>query len=77
MKKVFFLSAALVLSITGFSQLSFGLQGTGNLANASIKSEYDVSFTKKSNVLPAAGVVAQYDLGRHWSVRSYRQHGTG
>ncbi|HEY6506047.1 MAG TPA: porin family protein [Chitinophagaceae bacterium] len=78
MKKIFLLTTGIVLSIAGFSQLSFGIHGTGNLADANIKYENDFSLNKKMKAMPGAGIDVQYAFSEHVAVRSgvnYIQNG--
>jgi Outer membrane protein beta-barrel domain len=78
MKKIILSAAAIILSLAGFAQFSFGVQATGNLATASVKDPQDFDFSKTSKVLPGAGVVVQYAFNQHIAVRSgvnYLQNG--
>lgn len=62
-----------------FAQLSLGVQATGNLSDAKIKSIDPYDFNKKSRILPGGGLVAEYKLSPHLSLRSgvnYQQAGT-
>jgi hypothetical protein len=70
MKKVFLLMAGITLSVISFSQLSFGIHGTGNLADASIKNENDFDYTKKMRAMPGAGIDIQYAFGKHVALRT-------
>lgn len=78
MKKIFLFIAAATFSIAGFSQLSIGLHGTGNLADAKIKSENDFDYKKKMRAMPGAGIDIQYGFGKHFAIRTganYIQNG--
>jgi hypothetical protein len=78
MKKMFLLVGVVVISLTGFSQLSLGLHGTGNLSDAKIKTAQDIDFKKKMKTMPGAGVVVQYAFGKHLALRTganYVQNG--
>lgn len=69
---------ALALSMASFSQLSIGIQGTGNLASAQVKGPEDLDFRKKMKSMPGGGIVVQYDLARGFALRSgvnYLQNG--
>ena len=70
----------LTLMVTGasFAQLSYGVQGMGNLSDAKVKYEGDYSSSKKMKVQPGAGIVAQYAFSKTLALRSgigYLQHG--
>ena len=78
MKKIILLGTGFIMSIAGFSQFSVGVQATGNLSDAFIKNDNDFDYSKSMRIMPAAGIVAQYDLGEHFAIRSginYVQHG--
>ena len=78
MKKVFTLIISLVAGFTCFSQLSIGLQGTGNLSDANFKADELINPSKKTRTLPGAGIVADLDLTPSLIVRSdlnYQQNG--
>jgi hypothetical protein len=78
MKKMILSATGIILSLASFAQFSFGLQGTGNLGNAKIKNENDFDYRKKMRAMPGAGIVVQYELGKHLAVRSgvnYQQNG--
>jgi hypothetical protein len=78
MKKIFFFVAGLLVSAVSFSQLSFGIHGTGNLANARVKYSEDLDYKKQMRAMPAAGVDVQYAFSRHFAIRSganYVQNG--
>ena len=78
MKQIVLAISGLVISLAGYSQLSFGLQGTGGLSNARISNVNDFDFKKKMRAMPGAGVVVQYDLTKNFALRSginYQQNG--
>jgi hypothetical protein len=52
MKKIFLPAGGIKVSAASFAQLSFGVQATGSLASAHVKSKYDIDFDKDMNVLP-------------------------
>ena len=65
--------------MTGFAQLKLGLQVTGSLASANVKSKYDINFDKGIAGLPGVSAIVQYDMGRHMSLRTgltYLQQGS-
>lgn len=78
MKKIILLTAAIILSAASFAQFSFGLQGTGNLATASIKNPVDLNFKKTMKAMPGGGFVVLYAFNENLAVRSgvnYLQNG--
>lgn len=78
MKKIILIAAGVIISAASFAQLRLGVQVTGSLSSATVKSKYDLDYSKKGAGLPGAGVVVQYDLSRHISLRSgatYLQQG--
>ena len=78
MKKFILSATAIIFSAASFAQFSFGLQGTGNLGSASIKTTDGPDFRKTMKALPGAGVVVQYAINEHLAVRSgvnYLQNG--
>ena len=78
MKKMMLAAIAMMFTVAGFSQFSFGVQAIGNLSTATVKNVPDIGFTKKMRMLPGGGVVAQYDLSDKIAIRSginYLQQG--
>ena len=78
MKKITLIIASLILSVSVFSQIKLGLQVTGTLASANVKSKYDINFEKGLAGLPGVSAIVQYDMGSHFSLRSgitYLQQG--
>jgi hypothetical protein len=78
MKKIILSGAGLIMSIVSFSQFSVGVQASANLSGAFIKNENDFDYSKTMRIMPAAGIVAQYEAGKHLAIRSgisYMQHG--
>jgi hypothetical protein len=78
MKKSLFAILAFSICVSGFSQLSMGLHGTGSLADAHIKSSQDLDFKKKMKAMPGAGFDIQVALSRHLAIRTganYVQNG--
>jgi hypothetical protein len=78
MKQILLAISGLVISLAGYSQLSFGLQGTGGLANAQISNVNDFNYKKKMRAMPGAGFVVQYDINKKIALRSgvnYQQNG--
>ena len=79
MKKIILFAAGVILTMSSFAQLKFGLQVTGNLASANVKSKYDINFDKGLAGLPGVSAIVQYDRGGHMSLRTgitYLQKGT-
>ena len=79
MKKIILLVTGIILSVSAFSQLKLGLQITGNLASANVKSKYDIDFETGMAGLPGVSAIAQYDISNHFSLRSgitFLQQGT-
>ena len=71
MKKFIIAVATAFISLSGFSQLSFGVQATANLGHATANSQYpEVNYKKTSMLLPGAGLVAQYRLSKKFELRS-------
>lgn len=70
MKRVFVLLIGISSTVTSFSQLALGIQGTGNLSDASIKNTTLAELDKKARVLPSAGIVADLTLSSSVTVRS-------
>lgn len=70
MKRVFVLLIGISSTVTSFSQLALGIQGTGNLSDASIKNTTLAELDKKVRVLPSAGIVADLTLSSSVTVRS-------
>ncbi len=78
MKRVATLIMGVITTTTTFSQLAIGIQGTGNLSDASIETVEFLNPTKKSRVLPGAGIVADITLSPALSIRTgvnYLQNG--
>ena len=78
MKKVVTLVVGVVTTFTAFSQISIGVQGTGNLSDASIETSDLVSPTKKMRMLPGAGIVADIKMSPALTLRTgvnYLQNG--
>jgi hypothetical protein len=78
MKKIILLLTGVVLSVATFAQLSFGVQGTGNLATASVKYEDFFDFRKSMKAMPGAGIVVQYAINKNLALRTganYLQNG--
>jgi hypothetical protein len=70
MKRTLLLPAILMLSVGAFSQFRAGVQLSGALTSANVKSKYDLDFKKSLQNGGAAGAIVQYDFDRHFSVRS-------
>ncbi|HEX7846279.1 MAG TPA: porin family protein [Chitinophagaceae bacterium] len=70
MKKVIALMIGVVTAATGFSQLSLGVQATGNLSDASIETVEFLDPTKNSRVLPGGGIVADIKVSPSLSLRT-------
>jgi len=79
MKKIILIAAGVILTVSGLAQIKLGLQVTGTLASADVKSKYDINFDKGIAGLPGVSAIVQYDMGRHTSLRTgitYLQQGT-
>jgi hypothetical protein len=70
MKRVVTLMIGVAMTATAFSQLSIGVQATGNLSDANIEAADFVSSTKKARALPGAGVVADIAVSPKVTVRT-------
>ena len=70
MKKFILLIGGVVLSVISFGQVAFGVQASGSLASATVKSKYDLDFDKKFRGTPSGGGIVQVKLGRNISLRS-------
>lgn len=78
MKRIVLLLSVTLFSVAAFSQLSIGLQGTGSISDAKVKTAADLNYKKKMKVMPGGGVVVQYQVNKHFAVRSginYAQQG--
>jgi Outer membrane protein beta-barrel domain len=78
MKKILLLLSVTMVSAVAFSQLSIGLQGTGSVTDAKIKTAADLNYKKKMKAMPGGGIVLQYGLNKHFAIRSgisYAQQG--
>ncbi len=78
MKKVVALLTGIVVSISSFSQFSFGIQGTGNLSDAQLKSSDLINLKKTARLMPGAGLVADINVTPGLLVRTginYQQNG--
>jgi len=78
MKKILLLLFVTMVSAVAFSQLSIGLQGTGSVTDASIKTAADLNYKKKMKAMPGGGIVLQCGVNKHFAIRSgvnYAQQG--
>jgi hypothetical protein len=78
MKKVLTLMIGIVTTATSFSQVSLGIQGTGNLSDAKVESADLLSPKKKMRMLAGAGIVADIQFSPAVAVRTginYLQNG--
>lgn len=78
MKKVIILLAGIVTAVSSYSQLSIGVQGTGNLSDAQLETADLFAPSKKARVLPGAGVVADITINPGLALRTgfnYQQQG--
>ena len=78
MKKILLLLSVTIVSASAFSQLSIGLQGTGSITDAKIKTAADLNYKKKMKAMPGGGIVLQYGVSKHFAIRSgvnYAQQG--
>jgi hypothetical protein len=77
MKRMLMLAAGFVISLAGFSQLSYGIQGSGNISSASLSFKDGPDWSRKMNVGPGGGIVLQYGFGENFALRTgagYLQH---
>ncbi len=71
MKKITIFVVAALISASSFAQFSVGLQATGNLASANLKTSYtDFNLSKSSQLKPGAGVVAAFRFNNHIELRA-------
>jgi hypothetical protein len=78
MKKVLTLMIGLASTAVSFSQIAIGVQGTGNLSDAKIEAADFFNPTKKTRMLPGAGIVADVTLNPSLAIRTginYQQQG--
>ncbi|HEX6194225.1 MAG TPA: porin family protein [Chitinophagaceae bacterium] len=78
MKKVITVIIGIGSVLSSFSQLSVGIQGTGNLSDASIEASDFFAPAKKARVLPGAGIVADIKVNPSLMLRTglnYQQQG--
>lgn len=79
MKKILVVTIAAMSASVSFAQLSLGVQATGNLSDAKIKSIDPTAFDKSARILPGGGLVAEFKFSPHLTLRSglnYQQAGT-
>ena len=57
MKKITLVIASAILSVTAFSQVKLGLEVTGTVASANVKSKYDINFEKGNTGLPGVSAI--------------------
>ncbi len=70
MKRVLTLMIGVITTATAFSQISIGVQGTGNLSDASIEALDIFLPNKKSRVLPGGGIVADVQFSNAVTLRT-------
>ncbi|HEX7844812.1 MAG TPA: outer membrane beta-barrel protein [Chitinophagaceae bacterium] len=70
MKKFIFLMSGILFSAAIFAQLSLGVEATGSITSATVKSKYDLDFNKDVQVRPSAAFVAQYDFSKRFAIRA-------
>jgi hypothetical protein len=78
MKKTILFLAGSILSFCTMAQLSIGIHGTGNLANAKIKNANDFDYRSKMRAMPGAGIDLQFAFSKHLAIRTganYIQNG--
>lgn len=78
MKKVVTILAGIITTVSSYSQLSIGIQGTGNLSDAKLETADFFAPTHKARVLPGAGIVADLTINPGLSIRTginYQQQG--
>ena len=69
MKKIILLAVTAIVSTAAFSQVKWGVQATGNLANVKLSIDGAEAFKKKSIVGFGVGVASEIDLGTSVSLR--------
>jgi len=78
MKKMILMVGGLLIAAASFSQVSLGVQATGNLSTAKLEFPDGPDFTKKSVFGPGGGFVAQFAVNENLALRSglnFLQHG--
>ena len=70
MKKMILMAGGLLLAVAGFSQVSLGVQATGNLATAKLDFPDGPDFSKKAVFGPGGGLVAQFAVNENFALRS-------
>lgn len=78
MKRMLLMAGGLLIAAASFSQVSLGVQATGNLASAKLDFPDGPDFKKKAVFGPGAGFVAQYAVSETFALRSgltFLQHG--
>ncbi len=70
MKKVTAIVAGIFFTASAFAQLSWGVQGTGTLSNATFKVVEDITPEKKMKITPGGGLVVQYQVSGKFAIRS-------
>jgi len=78
MKSIILMAGGLLIAAASFSQVSLGVQATGNLSSAKLEFPDGPSFTKKAVFGPGGGVVAQFAINETLALRSglnFLQHG--
>jgi hypothetical protein len=78
MKKTILLIAGSIFSIVAMAQLSIGIHGTGNLADAKFNKPNDFDYKSKMRAMPGAGIDLQFAFSKHVAIRTganYIQNG--
>jgi hypothetical protein len=69
MKKIYLLAVAAIVTTAAFSQVKWGLQATGNLANVKLSMDGAELFKKGTNIGFGIGLASEVDLGTSLSLR--------
>jgi hypothetical protein len=78
MKRMILMAGGLLIAAASFSQVSLGVQVTGNLSSAKLEFPEGPDFTKKAVFGPGGGIVAQYAVNEKFALQSgvnFLQHG--
>ncbi len=78
MKRMILMAGGLLIAAASFSQVSLGVQATGNLSSAKLEFPEGPDFTKKSVFGPGGGFVVDYAVNEKFALRSglnFLQHG--
>ena len=78
MKRMILMAGGLLIAAASFSQVSLGVQATGNLSTAKLEFPDGPDFTKKAVFGPGGGFVEQFAVNETFALRSglnFLQHG--